>query len=234
MYHSITFGTKNTWDDWHLIPTSRPVFNPPSVKTSAIEIPGGDGALDLTTVLAGRPLFKNRTGSLEFYVENGFRDWTVLFSEIMAYMHGQKMKAVLEDDPAYFYEGRFAVNTWKSNKERSTIVIDYDVNPYKRDILGTDEEWIWDTFNFETGIIRNYKNLPVNGQLEMVILVDMMPVSPTILASNSGMTVSHNGVTHELAKGLNNFPDLVLEKGENTLLFTGTGTITIAQTGGRL
>ncbi len=234
MYHSITFGTKNTWDDWHLIPTSRPVFTPPSVKTSAIEIPGGDGALDLTTVLAGRPLFKNRTGSLEFYVENGFRDWTVLFSEIMAYMHGQKMKAVLEDDPAYFYEGRFAVNTWKSNKERSTIVIDYDVNPYKQDILGTDEEWIWDTFNFETGIIRNYKNLPVNGQLEMVILVDMMPVSPTILASNSGMTVSHNGVTHELATGLNNFPDLVLEKGENTLLFTGTGTITIAQTGGRL
>lgn len=234
MYHSITFGTKNTWDDWHLIPTSRPVFNPPSVKTSTIEIPGGDGALDLTTVLAGRPLFKNRTGSLEFYVENGFRDWTVLFSEIMGYMHGQKMKAVLEDDPAYFYEGRFAVNTWKSNKERSTIVIDYDVNPYKQDILGTDEEWIWDTFNFETGIIRNYKNLPVNGRLEMVILVDMMPVSPTILASNSGMTVSHNGATYDLIKGLNSFPDLILEKGENTLIFTGSGTITIAQTGGRL
>lgn len=140
MYHSITFGTKNTWDDWHLIPTSRPLFNPPSVKTNLIEIPGGDGALDLTTALAGRPLYKNRTGSLEFYVDNNFLDWTVLYSEIMVYLHGQKMRAVLEDDPSYYYEGRFAINAWKSNKERSSLVIDYDVNPYKKDILGTDEE----------------------------------------------------------------------------------------------
>lgn len=104
MYHSITFGTKNTWDDWHLIPTSRPVFNPPSVKTNLIEIPGGDGALDLTTALAGRPLYKNRTGSIEFFVENDFRDWAVLYSEIMVYLHGQKMRAVLEDDPSYYVQ----------------------------------------------------------------------------------------------------------------------------------
>ena len=63
MYHSITLGTKNTWDDCYLIPTSRPVVNPPSVKTNMIEIPGGDGVLDLTTALAGRVLYKNRTGA---------------------------------------------------------------------------------------------------------------------------------------------------------------------------
>lgn len=234
MYHSITFGSKNTWDDWHLIPTSRPVFNPPSVKTSAIEIPGGDGALDLTTSLAGRPLYKNRTGSQEFYVENGYRDWSQLYSEIMGYLHGQKMRAVLEDDPAYYYEGRFAVNAWKSNKERSVIVIDYDVNPYKQDVLGTDEQWIWDTFNFETGIIRYYKDLPVNGTLDMTILVDMMPVSPTISVTTSGMTVSHEGITYPLNRGINHIPELILEQGENVLTFTGVGMITIVQTGGRL
>lgn len=234
MYHSITFGTKNTWDDWHLIPTSRPVINPPSVKNSTIDIPGGDGELDMTTVLAGRPLFNNRTGSVEFYVENGFKDWTVMFSEVMAYLHGKKMRAILEDDPAYYYEGRFAVNSWKSNKERSTIVIDYSLHPYKQDVLGTDEDWIWDTFNFETGIIRNYKNLPVNGQLELVVVVDMMPVSPTIIASASGMTVGHEDVVYALNKGVNIIPELVLTQGENTLVFTGNGTITVKQTGGRL
>lgn len=36
MYHSITIGEKNTWDDWHLIPTSRPLVNPPSVNTHLI------------------------------------------------------------------------------------------------------------------------------------------------------------------------------------------------------
>lgn len=234
MYHSITFGTKNTWDDWHLIPTSRPLFNPPSVKTNLIEIPGGDGALDLTTALAGRPLYKNRTGSLEFYVDNDFRDWTVLYSEIMVYLHGQKMRAVLEDDPSYYYEGRFAVNAWKSNKERSSLVIDYDVNPYKKDILGTDEEWIWDTFNFETGIIRYYKDLPVSGSLSVTVIVDMMPVSPTITTSAAGMTVTFSGETYNLSKGVNHVPEIVLPQGSNVLTFTGSGTITIRQTGGRL
>lgn len=234
MYHSITFGTKNTWDDWHLIPTSRPLFNPPSVKTNLIEIPGGDGALDLTTALAGRPLYKNRTGSIEFYVENDFRDWTILYSEIMLYLHGQKMRAVLEDDPSYYYEGRFAVNAWKSNKDRSSIVIDYDVNPYKKDILGTDEEWIWDTFNFETGIIRYYKDLPVSGSLSIVVIVDMMPVSPTITVSATGMTVAFGGETHTLSKGVNSISGMVLPQGQNTLVFTGTGTVTIDLEGGRL
>lgn len=234
MYHSITFGTKNTWDDWHLIPTSRPVFNPPSVKTNLIEIPGGDGALDLTTALAGRPLYKNRTGSIEFYVDNDFRDWTVLYSEIMVYLHGQKMRAVLEDDPSYYYEGRFAINAWKSNKERSSLVIDYDVNPYKKDILGTDEEWIWDTFNFETGIIRYYKDLPVSGSLSVTVIVDMMPVSPTITTSATGMTVTFDGETYNLAKGVNHVPEIVLPQGSNVLVFTGSGTVTIGQTGGRL
>lgn len=234
MYHSITFGTKNTWDDWHLIPTSRPLFNPPSVKTNLIEIPGGDGALDLTTALAGRPLYKNRTGSLEFYVDNNFLDWTVLYSEIMVYLHGQKMRAVLEDDPSYYYEGRFAINAWKSNKERSSLVIDYDVNPYKKDILGTDEEWIWDTFNFETGIIRYYKDLPVSGSLSVTVIVDMMPVLPTITTSAAGMTVSFSGETYNLSKGVNHIPEIVLPQGSNVLTFTGSGTITIGQTGGRL
>ena len=110
MYHSITIGEKNTWDDWHLIPSSRPLFNPPPVKTNYIEIPGGDGIIDLTTALTGRPVYGNRTGSWDFYVENGWMDWHVLYSEIMVYLHGQKFQAILEDDPDYYYEGRFDVN----------------------------------------------------------------------------------------------------------------------------
>ena len=50
MYHSITFGEKNTWDDWHLIPSSRPVFNPPVFREKFIDIPGVSGLLDLSTI----------------------------------------------------------------------------------------------------------------------------------------------------------------------------------------
>lgn len=234
MYHSITIGDKNTWDDWHLIPTTRPLFNPPTVKTNIIDIPGGDGVLDLTTALAGRPTYNNRTGSWTFIVQNGFKDWTSLYSEIMVYLHGQKFRAVLEDDPAYFYEGRFFVNQWKSDKDWSQIVIDYNVGPYKKTIDNTGSDWLWDPFNFETGIIRNYRNLSVLTTLTVVVIGDMMDSVPIIIASESGMKVTYEGTMYNLERGANTIPDIVLHSGENTLVFTGPGIITIENIGGRL
>ncbi len=232
MYHSITFEEKNTWDDWHLIPSSRPLFNPPAVKTNYIDIPGGDGILDLTTALAGRPLYKNRTGSIEFYVENGFKDWTVLYSEIMVYLHGQKMRAILEDDPGYYYEGRFNVNAWKSDKDRSIITIDYDVGPYKKDILSADEDWLWDPFNFETGVIRYYKEIPIKGTYTVRVIGDVMPICPLITCSVGGMTVTFEGETYELVKGAQTVRAIVLKNGENQLTFHGNGTVTVGGMGG--
>lgn len=234
MYHSITIGEKNTWDDWRLIPSSRPLFNPPTPKTNTVEIPGGDGVLDLSEALAGRPTYNNRTGSWTFYVTNGFKDWSVLYSEIMAYLHGRSFKAFLEDDPGYFYEGRFSVNAWKSNKDYSQITIDYNVGPYKKDVSSSGSDWLWDTFNFETGIIRNYKNLAVSGSLSVVVIGDIMESVPIIICSTSGMTVEHSGNVYNLSKGSNTISKIVLHSGENTLLFTGQGSITIENTGGRL
>ena len=234
MYHSITIGDKNTWDDWHLIPATRPLFNPPTVKENMVNIPGGDGVLDLTASLAGRPTYNNRTGSWTFYVQNGFKDWSTLYSEIMVYLHGQTFKAILEDDPAYFYEGRFSVNQWKSDKDYSQIVINYNVGPYKKEVNNTGSDWLWDPFNFETDIIRNYKNLSVLMTLTVVVEGDIMDSIPVIIASASGMQVTYEGNTYNLAKGANTIPQIVLHSGENTLVFTGQGTITIENTGGRL
>lgn len=137
MYHSITFGEKNTWTDWHLVPSSRPVINPPKPKTQYVDIPGADGSIDLTESLAGRPVFSDREGSLDFIVLNDFNvdgydyNWIEVYTSVMQYLHGQHMRMVLDDDPNYYYEGRFAVNSWKSDRSNSTITIDYVVGPYK-------------------------------------------------------------------------------------------------------
>lgn len=234
MYHSITIGDKNTWDDWHLIPKSRPLFVPPEVKTEFVEVPGGNGAIDLTGVLTGRPTYKNRSGSWEFYVENGFKDWTVLYSEIMTYLHGRSYKAILEDDPDYYYEGRFSVNTWKSDPHWSLITIDYNVGPYKKSRIAAGRDWLWDTFNFETDTIQHYEDLPVDGMLEVYVIGDSMPVSPTIIVSTEGMTVVYEGETYTLKKGANYLSELTLKEGMNEFAFTGTGTVSMKYERGRL
>jgi hypothetical protein len=167
MYHSITFGDKNTWDDWHLIPSSRPLFNPPTVKTKTIDIPGGNGVIDLSESLTGYPVFNNREGSIEFVIVDQDTSWVDIFSMISNYLHGRRMKAILEDDPGHYYEGRFSVNSWKSDKDWSKITIDYSVGPYKWELQSSLDDWLWDTFSFVNGVIPTnfFKNLKVtHGQ----------------------------------------------------------------------
>lgn len=131
MYHSLTLGSKNTYDDWHIVPSSRPVFNPPKQKTNFINIPGGDGALDLSEALTGHPTYNNREGTLEFIVLNGYQEWNVLYDTILNYLHGKRMNVILEDEPDYYYSGRFAIDNWTSSKDNSTITISYVLDPYK-------------------------------------------------------------------------------------------------------
>lgn len=233
MYHSVTYGEKNTWEDWHLIPKTRPLFNPPSLKENYVDIPGGNGVLDLTEVLTGYPVYNNRTGSHEYYVANGYQDWDVLYSEIMNYLHGKSLVASLEDDPTFYYEGRFTVNSWKSDKNWSTIVIDYNVYPYKRSFNTSDENWLWDPFDFETGVINETNNINIKGSGTITIIGLGEPVVPTIYLS-AAMSVQFNGKTYELSSGNNVNPNIVIKSGQNTLKFTGTGTVTITYRGGSL
>lgn len=72
MMHSVTFGDKNSYDEWRIVPTSRPVINPPAKKKKTLEIPGANGSLDISDSLTGFPVFENRTGSIEFIVLNDF------------------------------------------------------------------------------------------------------------------------------------------------------------------
>lgn len=244
MYHSITIGEKNTYDDWHLVSSSRPVINPPKVKSNYIEIPGRDGVIDLTDSLIGRATYSNRTGSWDFIVLNEYapgQDWTTLYTEIMEYLHGQNYKVILaDDDPSFYYYGRLDVNQWRSNPTWSRIVIDYNLGPYKYDISYTEEGWLWDPFNFETGYVQSVKNQPITGNssLDILVINRIENYIPIILTSNNGLSVTWNGETHTLDKGTNTISDIQLDIGENILHFSNSNSATVLVTvdirGGRL
>ena len=242
-YHSITIGYKNTWDDWHLVPSSRPIVNPPAAKTHFVNIPGGDGIIDLTDAISGRVTYGGRTGSWEFIVINSgqieynatYDEWYERYTEIMEYLQGHEYHAILDDDPSYFYKGRFVVDQWNSSPGNSTITINYTVNPYKRSLYSSGDDWLWDPFNFETGVIRSYKNLPVNGTARVVFISTMViPDATVIQCSAPGMSVTFKGTTYQLSRGENIIYAIQFDQGENILTFSGNGRITIEATGGLL
>lgn len=132
MYHSVYFGNMNTYSDWHLVPDSRPVIAQPELKTSMVDIPGGQGNLDLSEALTNYPLYGNRTGTLNFNVLNGYGDWKDRHQEIANYIHGKELTMSLEDDPDWYYTGRFSFG-WESPNDGtwSKVSIDYDLDPFK-------------------------------------------------------------------------------------------------------
>ena len=83
---------RNTWNNWHLIPSSRPTFAHPQQKVNTVDIPGTNGVLDLTYEVVKYPVFGNREGSFEFHVDPDYKAWNVLYSEISAFLHGRVLR----------------------------------------------------------------------------------------------------------------------------------------------
>ena len=164
MYHSIYFGeltldentgkfltttTKNTWNDWYLIPSSKPIVAQAGVSTNFVDIPGRrDGPIDMSEYLTGSPIYGQRSGSFEFYIDPDHEYWETIRMKIASYLHGKRMKMCLEDDPMYYYEGRFSLSGMTSEAITDKITITYAVGPYKYRIKD-DLPWLWDPFNFE-------------------------------------------------------------------------------------
>ncbi len=162
MYHSITFSTaktisadgkligRNTWDNWHLIPSVRPSVTQAPPTSVMVNIPGREeGPIDMSEYLTGAMQYGQRSGSFEFIVDNDHENWVTLLDTITSYLHGKKLYMVLEDDPNYYYEGRFTLDQWKSESWNSKVVINYVVGPYKYR-LNIGANWLWDPFNFDT------------------------------------------------------------------------------------
>lgn len=168
MYHSVTFiredidQERNSWDDWALIPTSRPIIAPPNVEFKFVTVPYSNEPIDLTNLKYG-----TRQGSFEFAIDlenlrirwrdlepniwpeleqytwlelerlsKGFESnsWIMAFKDFLDFLNGEKMKVVLEDDPTRYYEGRILVEKFDSGKDFSKIHVNYILEPYKRNI----------------------------------------------------------------------------------------------------
>ena len=233
------FEKKHSYQDWKLIPKERAVISPAEPKYQIQEIPGSDEVIDDTEALDGRVHYSQRTYTHEFLVLDARKRWFSIYSEIQNYLQGKRLQLILDEDPLYYYEGRFKVNEWKSDKGYATIVIEGTLNPYKKERFNSLEDWEWDSFNFENGVIREYGNLIVEGTLELIIPGTRLSVVPVITVSDLAegskeMEVTFEGNTYTLAEGENEIADIEIVEGENVLIFSGTGTISIDYRGGSL
>lgn len=149
--HSINFKVeneedywRNTWDNWKLAPSSRPIVNPPEPKKEYVDVPGADGSIDYTEALT-KVRYQNRTGSWNFLIDNGHWDWPTLYTEFMTLYQGKLVMVQLTDDPDYYYLGRIEINQFNQAKDYSSFTINYTLEPFKYPMDSfMNRWWKWD------------------------------------------------------------------------------------------
>lgn len=193
----VTFGTKNSLTEWGIYLKSRAKISPPEPKTTYIEIAGRDGDIDASESLTGFPTYKDRTIEMEFTILKPREFWSETYSDIMDYMHGRTMRIIFDEAPDYYYEGRITVGTWDSERKKGTLPISAKVYPFKKAVQSTLSDWLWNPFNFESGIIRNgYRNLTVteDENTTLQVTASRMPTSPKYVVSltDSNPTLTWN------------------------------------------
>lgn len=221
--HSISFGIYNTWENWHLFPTTRPLIAPPKPITKLEKVKGFNGYLDYTKILNPSMTFEDREGSWEFRViETSANSWAEVFNDIVSKIDGVYFDSiVLQDEPTYKYRGRLTVNSWKNNQQQTTIQINYRLNPYKRLISSTTKDWLWDELDLTSNVDNIYYTSfnVYNYAYKSIINPNAHAVAADL---NCSATCAVDGQT--LVTGMNKSA-LILQPGVNHFYFTGNVTI---------
>ena len=126
--NTVTFGDYRSHDDLMLLLTSKKIGTP-APKTELIDIPGGDGVLDLTEFFDGTK-YKNRQLSFEFATIVHRSLFMQQFTMVQNLLHGKKMRIQPSDDD-WYYTGRVSVNDWTADRSIGRFSVDCDCEPYK-------------------------------------------------------------------------------------------------------
>lgn len=186
-----------SWSDGQRIPLrlisqERLIISPPPVQTKYVELPGKNGKLDMTEVLTGFPIYGNRTGTLNFIVDNtnpagntayDSKTWADRYEDVLSIIHGQQVEFTLDDDPNYIYKGRMSVDGWTRGTSWSQLSLSYDFEPYKYDNGGRYKVTVENTgssmdVTVEKGSETIYTESGITTAFDLNLYLDAMPVIP--------------------------------------------------------
>jgi hypothetical protein len=211
MIPGISFNELHSFKDFNLV-LARAEIPPAAPKTTYIDIPGGNGSIDLTEAL-GEVKYKDREAEFIFIVfpDDNFEGKK---QEVNERLNGVNCKITLDADPEYFYQGRCAVNNYDNARNR--IAVSARLKPYK-------------LAQKETKRVFDLSAIPKTVKL----INDRMAVCPYIECSDR-VTVEFNGQSFDFEAGVHKELDIRLVKGENFLTISGSGKITFTYREGAL
>ena len=213
--NGVKFEDKHTFDDWGLVLTEKSI-GLPTPKTSGVEIEGADGELDTSEVLSGEIKFSNRPLTFKLTMTDEYEDFNDKVTVIANYLHGRKMRIILDEDDLHYYYGRCFINEWVTDRRIGQIAISCDCEPYKYDLNKT--------------IIT----ASISGTTKVNVYGKRKTVCPIITVAGDVNLLIDGKPVHLSSDKENEILDFYIREGNNTLTFTGNGMIELSYRGGEL
>lgn len=236
-----SFDGKHSWRDFGLVIGNSDIVGIPRPKTLLVEIPGASKRLDLSEALTGQIEYEGRELNFVLGGIGPISSWQNRLSDFLLSIHGKRIKVILDTDPEYYYIGRASVESFSRERAIGQIKLKVDCDPYKYEIASSAEPWLWDGLNFESGLIRDYRDITVSKSKQMKIEGSHIPVVPSFVVSDltpsfasARVYSTHAGNSWPLEVGTNRFADLKILPEGDTLIFYGNYTVTIDFRGGSL
>lgn len=206
MKNGVKFGNKHSIDDWDLLLTSKNIESPKTKKIE-VEIPGSDGIKDLTEVFGIK--YYNRDLLFDFDIFSNPNNWWNLYREISNYLHGKKLKIILDQDNLFYYYGRCEITSFTNNKSVAHISILCNCEPYKYKITQTSK-----TYEITEGETYLFENL-------------FKEVVPTISAEND-IVFKYENNQYSFSAGTHKNLNISLKEGNNVFeIISGSGELTL-------
>lgn len=202
MARGTTFGEIHSSTDLHLIQQKVDV-QPAPPKLHFVDIPGANGAKDLSAAPAGRVVYGDREIVWTFALYPG-DDWPTKRSQVSGALNGRYLDIELDEDPGYFYHGRLTVDSHETDGLLRQIVVRAMCKPYK------------------TASAVSSITTAAASVTHRITLDGHAPVVPEITVSKAAQIV-WGGTTYNLSAGTRKILDIELQPGVNTMTLKPSG-----------
>ena len=214
MMGKVFFDGKDTYTEYGLLLASKSI-SLPEVRTNMIDVPGRDGLIDASEVLAGEVTYKNRTIELKLTGVDAVtgKKWPATISDFCNKVHGKRVKITFPEDTTHFYSGRCSVGQVELVKMMQAIQVTVDCDPWKYKNSKTTVS--------RSDLSTSYKQLSLPNERRPIIPIITVAQDTTLLWGSSTINIS---------AGDHIIPAIRLAAGSNTLkakVASGTGSITV-------
>lgn len=183
------------------------IVESPEAKTFYVDIPYGDGSIDLSEAVTGRVSYRDRKVKFNLERLRPKDSWQAYYDDFVKAYHGRTVELVMPDMEGYHFKGRLKVGEFTKGDFLS-IPCEVTCKPYK----------------YKNTITSSTFTSTTTEQL-VILQNEMMETVPTF-TTTAEVTVKHGANSYVIGAGTHKLP-IVLKQGANQIYLEGNATVTI-------